>query len=420
MNGQYWNIKSFSSQFEKAVSLFNEIHETKISQLRKEFEIWKETTAPDGVVIYGAGGMGRVIHGFFEKLGVRTNAFVDTSPQKQGGDLLGSPVLSVKGAVKNFKELPCIIAIDISERKKEYFNISQVLYEAGFSRVLHYQFLRQYMLLTGYTILDNYLIHPAEDILSSYDDILRVSEMLYDDFSREIMYKIIRSRLIDPNIPVECWHSEKGIYFQRDVFRMLSDEVIIDGGAYNGDTLKAFHSLYPDKLREWNAYEPLHENIEAIQSLCNTFDSDFKRKVRLHECVLGNTNTPAVFRTNNLGTHGGRVAGSAEEGFNASLGIPSDILSVPTSRVDDEHYENEPTFIKLDVEGAETDVLMGAENTIRSSNPLVAVSIYHNSTDLWKLPVLMKEYMPGARFIIRCNHPFYDAVLYVVPEKRWL
>jgi len=420
MRGQVWNIENFASQFEKAVSLYNETHEAKILQLHREFEIWKETTAPDGVVIYGAGGMGRVIYGLFEKLGVSVNAFVDNNPQKQGSDLLGVPVLSANEAGKNFKELPCIIAIDILERKNDFYSISHILYEGGFKRVLHYQFLRQYMLLAGYTILDNYLIHPAEDILSSYNDILHVSEILYDDYSREILYKIIRSRLIDPNIPMECWHSERGIYFQPDVFRVLSDEVVIDGGAYNGDTLEAFYSLYPDKLREWNAYEPLHENIEAIQALCDAFEPDFKRKVHLHECVLGNANTPAVFCTNNLGTHGGRVIESAKEGFTASLGIPSDILSVPTYRIDDTHYENEPTFIKLDVEGAETDVLMGAENTIRSSNPLVAVSIYHKSMDLWKLPMLMKEYMPGARFFMRCDQPFYDAVLYVVPEKRWI
>ena len=44
----------------------------------------------------------------------------------------------------------------------------------------------------------------------------------------------------------------------------------------------------------------------------------------------------------------------------------------------DEHLKDENiTFIKLDIEGAEIETLQGAEETIRRCNPKLEISAYH-------------------------------------------
>jgi hypothetical protein len=44
-----------------------------------------------------------------------------------------------------------------------------------------------------------------------------------------------------------------------------------------------------------------------------------------------------------------------------------------------------PTFIKLDVEGAEPEALIGGRQTITSHRPTLAVSAYHQPDHLWSL-----------------------------------
>ncbi|MCH8005590.1 MAG: FkbM family methyltransferase [Planctomycetes bacterium] len=48
-------------------------------------------------------------------------------------------------------------------------------------------------------------------------------------------------------------------------------------------------------------------------------------------------------------------------------------------------------FIKMDVEGLETDVLKGARQTIARLRPKLAVSLYHETEDLLRLPKLVWE-----------------------------
>ena len=47
---------------------------------------------------------------------------------------------------------------------------------------------------------------------------------------------------------------------------------------------------------------------------------------------------------------------------------------------------SDATFIKMDIEGAELDALRGAERTIRSNSPKLAICAYHKPSHLWELP----------------------------------
>jgi hypothetical protein len=45
----------------------------------------------------------------------------------------------------------------------------------------------------------------------------------------------------------------------------------------------------------------------------------------------------------------------------------------------------------MDIEGAEREALGGARGMIARWKPELAVSVYHNATDLWEIPLLMKR-----------------------------
>ena len=58
-------------------------------------------------------------------------------------------------------------------------------------------------------------------------------------------------------------------------------------------------------------------------------------------------------------------------------------------------------FIKLDVEGAELDVLQGATSTIARFKPILAISAYHKVDDFWVLMNFVKSIRPDYEFAMR-------------------
>jgi hypothetical protein len=75
-----------------------------------------------------------------------------------------------------------------------------------------------------------------------------------------------------------------------------------------------------------------------------------------------------------------------------------------------------PSYVKLDIEGAEADALQGMANTIRSARPALAVCVYHRPADLWELPYLVDGLMPECRLYLRA-HAWngFELVLYAIP-----
>jgi len=58
-------------------------------------------------------------------------------------------------------------------------------------------------------------------------------------------------------------------------------------------------------------------------------------------------------------------------------------------------------FIKMDVEGAELDILKGAATTISRFKPILALSAYHKVDDFWTLMNFVKSVRPDYEFALR-------------------
>ena len=73
-------------------------------------------------------------------------------------------------------------------------------------------------------------------------------------------------------------------------------------------------------------------------------------------------------------------------------------------------------YIKLDIEGAELDMLHGAAQTIKRCKPKMAVSAYHNPEDLWMLAPYIKSLRPDYEFEFR--HYRIDCTDYVLDDEQ--
>lgn len=167
---------------------------------------------------------------------------------------------------------------------------------------------------------------------------------LADDKSKEVLNKVIKYR------QTHCKkdrppYSRKDQYFPTDIIRLNKDEVFVDCGAYNGDTIRSFLKYSDYKYKKIIAFEPDSDNTAVINNM--------HEKITVIESATWNENTALSFE-NGLGSSS-RVS---KEGQNQVSAVKID--SVPEC--------TDATFIKMDIEGAEYNALVGAECTIRGGN----------------------------------------------------
>jgi hypothetical protein len=92
------------------------------------------------------------------------------------------------------------------------------------------------------------------------------------------------------------------------------------------------------------------------------------------------------------------------EQFVPTTSLDSLVASGELERVD---------FIKLDIEGAESAALKGAEQTLRRFTPRLALAAYHQFDDMWALMRQIDQLDLGYRFAMAHFTPHHEeTVLY--------
>lgn len=185
-------------------------------------------------------------------------------------------------------------------------------------------------------------------------------------------------------------------YFDKEIIQFDSDEIFIDGGCFNFATSARLLELNP-KVKKIYAYEPDQKNLCMIK--------DAVKKSGFHNVIIApfawwSENTELIFESSGRG--GAKVA---------PIGTRVTAVAIDSVVPPDE----EITFIKLDVEGAELEVLKGAEATIRRCRPKLAVAIYHKQKDYFEIAEYIKAIVPEYRAHIRhYSSVNVDTVLYCV------
>ncbi|MBO4468388.1 MAG: FkbM family methyltransferase, partial [Clostridia bacterium] len=87
-------------------------------------------------------------------------------------------------------------------------------------------------------------------------------------------------------------------------------------------------------------------------------------------------------------------------------------MEIPYITADDIIKDNDITYIKADVEGAECSFINGAKNIIRSKKPEMMISCYHRSDDLYTIPEAVLNLRDDYKVYIRHfpSIPAWDTV----------
>jgi FkbM family methyltransferase len=190
-------------------------------------------------------------------------------------------------------------------------------------------------------------------------------------------------------------------YFPPDIPKWKTPMRFIDCGAFDGDTLLNL-SKTGLPVEAIAAFEPDLENFAQLSRFVSSNRTTLAKDIGLWPCGV-------YSQTKKLGFSSDKSA-SSHLSLNANEVIQCVSLdeTIPGFR---------PTLIKMDIEGAEYEALLGAQNMICKSRPGLAICLYHRPEHLWQIPILIQEWSLGYKFYLR-SHSFsgFDLVMYAVPN----
>ena len=191
-------------------------------------------------------------------------------------------------------------------------------------------------------------------------------------------------------------------YNIKNIFEVKNDAVVFDIGAFKGDTAYFFSKKCSNKARIY-AFEPDENNYKVLLKI--------KEKYKLNNVITKNI-----------------LLSNAEK----EIDFISMIENTPTIKKNaitidkfvEENNIEKIDYIKMDVEGAEKNILEGSIKTIKKFKPFLAIAIYHGGKlfmeDFYNIPIFIKNVInEDYEYYIRTFSPWGGETILFCKPKDW-
>jgi FkbM family methyltransferase len=367
----------------------------KFAVIHKRNGLKKAILAQEEVIIYGGGTVGRDVISVLEKKGINVKCILDAKGLKLNA-INGIPILKPDDA-----------QFSVSLKKSTYvivsiFNayvympaIHSQLKKNGWDKVIPFlDFYDDFAAELG----NRYWLTKKEYYTDHKNNVGKAFSLLTDEKSKDLFRKIVNFRLAGDYELLD--NPDEGTqYFPVDIPPWEKDLRIIDCGAYDGDTLKKVHSLGIN-LNAYAGFEPDPSNF-----------------LKLSEAISsGNSDASYTIWPCGVWSHTCQLKFASGHGSGSNISQSGDLVIQCTS-LDESLPTFQPNLIKMDIEGAEYNALLGSTKTIHKYRPGMAICLYHEPAHLWKIPFLISSWNLNYAFYLRC-HCFngFELVLYAIPR----
>lgn len=324
------------------------------------------------LAILGAAEEGRRLAELCARHGIEVVTLADDNPGSQGSVVEGHRVVPSTVLTSLDRSVPVVVASHRLLDAMARLRALQFKHVAGFA-VLQVLDPDSFPPHTFYDRL-------IEDLFANRNKLLRLFETLGDDRSRCVLDAAIGFRLtLDPELlrPI----IDRAIYDPDTLFRQGDHEIYVDGGSYDGDSVRHFIDRVGNRFSRILAFEPDPETYRRLEA-------NFADDPRIETINKGLHAKAALLRF-----EGGGGRGSSVSEGGAAV--------VPTVALDEILGEEKVTFIKMNIEGAELEALQGARKAISRWAPRLAISVYHRPSDLWQVPAMIHQLRPKYGLYLR-------------------
>jgi FkbM family methyltransferase len=222
-----------------------------------------------------------------------------------------------------------------------------------------------------------------------------ISNLLRDAKSKDIFKTLVEYRITaDIGLMAEYSYIPNEQYFPG--FLELNEEVFMDIGGYDGQTSLELIK----RCANYDAiylFEPSENNLaKAKRNLAGHANVHFLNK--------GLSDKPAELMFNSNEDSASRISESGD------VTIYVDAL--------DNLVTEKSTFLKMDIEGAESLAIEGARQHILNDHPKLAIAVYHKPDDFWKIPKQILSIRDDYDLHLRHYTEGTDeTVMYFIPHK---
>ncbi|TWI83094.1 FkbM family methyltransferase [Lacibacter cauensis] len=201
-------------------------------------------------------------------------------------------------------------------------------------------------------------------------------------------------------LPVSITRNQLYDQQTKQIIRLVckSNSHAIDVGTHYGEILDVMLQQSPNGMHF--GFEPLPLFYHRLK---HKYSSN--GNVQLFDCALSNRNGATTF---NYVTSNPSYSGIKKRNYDRKGETDTEII-VQTARLDD-LLQNRPgriAFIKIDVEGAELDVLKGAEELIKKDQPVIVFECGIGGTDVYdNTPAQLFQFFETKGYKVSLLHQF--------------
>ncbi|MBQ8780439.1 MAG: FkbM family methyltransferase [Oscillospiraceae bacterium] len=341
------------------------------------WDFLKQTHLP--IFIYGMGDGALKIMRVFEQYGIPPAGFFASDEFVRGHSFEGHLVHKLSEIEEAVDDFIVVLAFAAG-------------YESLYDRII--EISKRHTLLAPDVPVAGDGLFTYEYYLENKDKFERVYDMLADEKSRQVYENVINFKISGKiHYLDECTTPKEEVYSQ--LVKIKKDSVYIDLGAYNGDTVLEFAET-AGGYRHIYAFEPNRKNFRKLE----------KNTAHLENVTSFNAGA---------WNYSGSIRFTKNEG-RMSHASASGEVETPCLAVDD-GVKEQAQLIKLDVEGAEREAIIGAESQI-SGGADVICALYHRNEDMFAIPLQIHELSPKLKMYIRHQLyiPAWETNLYAVSE----
>jgi FkbM family methyltransferase len=352
------------------------------------------------IVLFGAGPLGRRTLAGMRAAGLSPPlAIADNNAALQGTQVEGVDVIApAEGAHRFGRDSAFVISVYNTSRARTQ------LAALGVECVVPYAWL---FARHPEALLPHGCLESPAPIFAQAEDVRRGFTLMADDLHRRLFLEQLRFRMFldfDRVLRPQTQALRDSEYFPEDVYRYRDDEVLVDCGGFDGDTVRRFLRVRGDRFARIVPCEPDPDNFRRLMAWVEMLPAEIRSRIHPRNVAVGARRE--VLRFVATGTAGSVVgmAGTQE---------------VQAEPIDEMLGAVTPTLIKVDTEGAEIEVITGARRSIAGAAPVFACTVYHASDHLWRVPLALHALQPRYRFRLRAHaEDCWDASCYAIPAER--
>ncbi|MBQ4371882.1 MAG: FkbM family methyltransferase [Firmicutes bacterium] len=347
-----------------------------------ETYMWDRLRAdPKKKVLYGTGNACERIMRLMEERGIAVSGIFASDGFVRGKVFHGFPVESYGAIKERFGGDMTVLLCFGTDRPEVLSNIERIEAETGL-------FAPDIAVIPETDGSGRERVFDPAFAAEHAEEIKAVRSMLSDEQSRLVFDSVISYRLSGELRYLRACETP-----EREIWRQFVSEaaesgrapVLMDLGAYTGDTAELFLSVYDEFSEMARSSDRAFYSGMPPQPRVVAVEPEARNCRKLEERLGGDARVTPVCAA--AGSRTG-VTEFSVGGGRGSLSRKTRPAAVETIDSLAAQY-GMPGLIKLDIEGAEADALEGGRLTIERCGPALMVYAYHRLRDMWELPLMI-------------------------------